>query len=114
MDIVHRTTGNSVVRQSIKDLHDGLIDGQGLSKPMARSGVFPSLMVQMVMVGEHTGTLDSNLSRLADYYEDEVEKQIKSLVALLEPSITVALGLGVGFIAMSLIMPMYSIMGSFE
>ncbi|MDY6911654.1 MAG: type II secretion system F family protein, partial [Chloroflexota bacterium] len=86
----------------------------GMAQPMAMNNVFPPLMVQMVMVGEHSGTLDSNFARLADYYEEAVDKQIKSLIALLEPCITVVMGLGVGFIAISLITPMYSMMGSLE
>lgn len=114
LDVVHQTASNRVIRGAMRDVQQAIYDGQGLAKPMSRNSLFPSLLVQMVNVGEKTGTLEQNLARLADYYESEVNKRIKALVSLLEPAITVSLGLGVGFIALSLIMPMYSMMGSIE
>ncbi len=114
MDIVYHTTGNSIIRKAVRDVQEGIYDGQGLAKPMSQNKLFPSLLVQMVNVGEQTATLDSNLAKLADYYENEVNTRIKTLTAMMEPIIIVTMGLGVGFIALSLIMPMYSIMGAVE
>ncbi|MBT4511311.1 MAG: type II secretion system F family protein [Chloroflexi bacterium] len=112
MEVTQQTTSNRIIRRAIRDVQEGIYEGQGLAKPMLRNRVFPSLLVRMVSAGELSGTLDSNLAKLANYYEDEANKKIDTFVSLLEPAITVALGLGVGFIAISLIMPMYSMMGS--
>ncbi len=110
--IVHQITGNRIISQALRDVQEGIYDGQGFSRPMARNKVFPSLLVQMVSAGELTGTLDTNLSKLADFYECEVNKKLKIAVGMLEPAIIVAMGIGVGFIALSLVMPMYSMMGA--
>ena len=112
MEVTQQTTGNRIIRRAIREVQDGIYEGQGLAKPMQQSKVFPSMMVRMVGAGELSGTLDANLAKLADYYEDEANKKINTFVSLLEPAMTVALGLGVGFIAISLIMPMYSMMRS--
>ncbi len=114
MEISHQITGNRIIRQALRDVQEGIYDGQGFAKPMARNKVFPSLLVQMANAGELTGNLDSNLSKMADFYESEVNKKLKIAVGMLEPAIIVTMGLGVGFIAVSLIMPMYSMMGSLE
>ncbi|NQT72766.1 MAG: type II secretion system F family protein [Chloroflexi bacterium] len=112
MDVVQRTTGNSVIRQALMDVQEGIYEGQGIGACMTRNKIFPPLLVRMVNAGEQTGTLESNLHKMANYYENEAQKKVKAFVAMLEPGMTVILGLGVGFIAISLIMPMYSMMRS--
>ncbi len=112
MDIASQTTGNRIIRQALIDVRKELVQGHGLSRPMAAIKLFPRVLVQMVMVGEQTGTLDSNLATLADFYEEEVDQRVDTLISIIEPSLIVLVGLMVGFIALSLIMPMYSIMGS--
>ena len=114
MDIVTRTTTNSVVRSAIADVNEGLIQGHGLSKPMATNQLFPPLLVQMVSVGEQTGTLDSSLENVATFYENELDARIDALTSILEPLLTVGIALFVGFIALSVITPMYSVLGSME
>ncbi len=110
MDIVIRAMGNRVVRQALTDIREKLVQGQGLSQPMAEIDLFPRLMVEMVVVGEKTGNLDLTLATLAKYYEQRVDQRIDTLLAMIEPALTLALGLVVGFIALSVITPLYSIL----
>lgn len=112
MDIAIQSSGNRIIRQALKDVRDKLIQGQGLSQPMATNDLFPQLMVEMVMVGEKTGTMDSTLATLAKYYEERVEQKINTLISVIEPLLTVVIGLVVAFLALSLITPLYSILKS--
>jgi type II secretory pathway component PulF len=114
MDIATQTAGNRVIRQALKDVREKLIQGQGLSQPMAANELFPRLMVEMVVVGEKTGTMDSTLATLANYYEERVDQRINTLIAMIEPVLTVVIGLVVAFIALSLITPLYSIFSSIK
>jgi type IV pilus assembly protein PilC len=112
MDIAIQTSGNRIIRQALADVRDKLLQGQGWSQPMAENGLFPQLLVEMIAVGEKTGTMDSTLATLADYYEERVDQRINTLVAMIEPILTVVIGLVVAFIALSLITPLYSILRS--
>ena len=112
MDIVMRTVGNRVVRQALRDIREKLVQGQGLSQPMAENDLFPRLLVEMVVVGEKTGNLDSTMATLAKYYEQRVDQRVDTLVSMIEPALTLAIGLVVAFIALSMIMPLYSILGA--
>jgi len=112
MDIVMRAMRNRVVRRALMDIREKLVQGQGLSQPMAEIDLFPRLLVEMVVVGEKTGNLDSTLATLAKYYEQRVDQRLDTLVAMIEPALTLAIGLLVGFIALSMITPLYSILGS--
>ncbi len=111
MDIVMRTVGNRVVRQALRDVREKLVQGQGLAQPMAELNVFPRLLVEMVVVGEKTGNLDSTLATLAKYYEERVDQRIDTLVSMIEPVLTMVIGLVVAFIALSMLTPLYSILG---
>jgi type IV pilus assembly protein PilC len=110
MDLLISTTPNSVIRDGIHSVRDDLLAGEGLSGPLGRTNLFPPLLVQMVEVGEETGTLDSNLEAMADFYESEVDGQINALTSMVQPALTLIVGGIVAFIAVSIIMPMYSIM----
>ncbi len=112
MDLVLQTSGNAVVVQALSGVRDELLAGRGLSSPLSRQKFFPRLMVQMVRVGEETGTLDGNLETLADFYEEETDRAISTMTSLIEPAMLLFAGGVVAFIAVSVIMPMYSIMGS--
>ena len=112
MDIVAQTVGNSIIRQALREVREKLIQGQGLSQPMADIELFPRLSVDMVVVGEKTGTIDSTLATLANFYEQRVARRIDTLTSMIEPSLTVAIGLVVLFIALSMITPLYSILRS--
>ena len=112
MDLIIHTTQNRVVHESMEEVRDKLLRGEGLSKPLAGSKMFPPMLVQMVEVGEETGTLDSNLETMAEFYAREVDERINTLTAMIEPTMTLVMGGIVAFIAISIIMPMYSIMQS--
>lgn len=110
MELVVHTTGNVIVAAALERARMALLGGQGLSIPLADERIFPPLVAQMVRVGEETGTLEGNLTTLADFYEEEVDRNAKLLVALVEPVLTIFIAMVVGFIAVSMVMPMYSIM----
>jgi type IV pilus assembly protein PilC len=114
MDLVIDTTENRIVREGLRDVREELLRGEGLSKPLSRSKLFPPMLVQMVEVGEETGTLDANLERMAEFYGREVDERISALTSLLAPTLTLGVGLMVGFIALSIIMPMYDLMGAVQ
>lgn len=112
MALVLRTTGNRVYRERLNDVAAALLRGEGLSRPLASTGLFPLLMVQMVEVGEETGTLDANLETMGEFYANEVDERLAVLTSMIQPALTLAMGALVAFIAISIIMPMYDIMQS--
>jgi type IV pilus assembly protein PilC len=112
MDMALQTTQNRIVREALEDVREQLLRGEGLSKPLANSKLFPPMLVQMVEVGEETGTLEANLETMADFYAREVDERIKTLTSMIEPALTLGVGAIVAFIAVSIVMPMYSIMQS--
>ncbi len=114
LEMVIRTQSNRVLRNNLADVHTELLQGQGFSGPLARRKIFPRMFVQMVRVGEETGSLDTNLETLAVFYENEVDRAVSALTGALEPAMTIFIGLVVGFIAVSVIMPMYSLMGAIK
>ncbi len=112
MDMVERTTDNHILRRKVEEVRRKLMDGEGLSVPMAAAGCYPQMLVQMVAVGEETGTLDGNLEITAEFYSSEVDQKVDALTAMMTPALTIVIGVIVGFIALSLIMPMYQILGN--
>jgi type IV pilus assembly protein PilC len=112
MEIAISTNRNQVIRQALRKVRDRLLQGEGLSQPMAESTVFPPLMVEMVVIGEKTGSIDESLTTLADFYDKKVAKRIDMLISLVEPALTLVIGAVVMFIALSLITPLYSILRS--
>ena len=113
IDMARQTSNNRVVKDTLTKVRHELIQGQGLSKPMSKNKLFPPLLTQMVMVGEESGNLESTLSTVADSYESEADDKLNDLIALIEPAMTIGLALVVAFIALSVITPMYSILGTF-
>ena len=114
MELILQTVDNTVVYAALDRVRLALLSGQGLSGPLAAERLFPLMLSQMVMVGEETGTLEANLATLADFYEDETDRSVKNLAALMEPALTVFVGGIVGFIAVSIVMPMYSVLSSIK
>ncbi|MCX8125999.1 MAG: type II secretion system F family protein [Dehalococcoidia bacterium] len=104
---------NLVVRRSLEKVGREILEGQSLSKAMAADPIFPPMMVGMVAVGEKTGDMERALEEAADYYERSVDQRITRFISLLEPVMTVVVGLGVAFVVLSLISPLYSVMRSF-
>ena len=114
LEVATETASNEVIRQALTRVKAALLAGDGLAGPLVSAGVFPTTFTQTVRVAEDTGTLDTNLKRMAAYYQREASETVKTLVALLEPISTVVIALLVGFIAMAVIVPMYSALGSFK
>ncbi|MBC7236683.1 MAG: type II secretion system F family protein [Chloroflexi bacterium] len=114
LELSIRTQSNGVIRMALEEVHTELLQGHGLADPLAKQPVFPGMLVQMVRVGEETGSLDSNMDTLAVFYEDEVDRTVGAISSAMEPALTIFIGLIVGFIAVSVIYPMYSLMGSIQ
>lgn len=114
MDLAVDTCGNVIVAEALDRAQEALLAGRGLAAPLADETLFPSLLAQMVRVGEETGTLEGNLETLADFYEEEVDRSVQLLASLVEPVLTIFVGLIVAFIAVSMVMPMYSILSEIK
>jgi len=107
-------SNNRVMGDNLTGVQQELIRGEGLSRPMAKRALFLPLMTQMVKVGEETGNLDNTLDTVADSFEMESGEKTKSAVALIQPVMTIIIGLLVGFVVLAMVSAMYSIYGSFE
>jgi len=114
MEVAQETASNILVREALSEAREGLVAGNGLSRPLAKSGMFPTTLIQSIRVAEDTGTLDENLRRMSDFYQLDSSERVKGLVGMIEPLATITVALAVGFVAMAVIMPMYSILGSIE
>jgi type IV pilus assembly protein PilC len=86
-----------------------MLSGEGFAGPLERTGLFPRIVIQMIRVGEETGSLDSNLEQAAEHYAEEVDYRLKGMIAVIEPALVIAVGVMVGFIAVSVIAPMYAL-----
>lgn len=114
LTITHDIVGNQVVSQAIAHVREAIIGGAALAEPFRLSGVFPPTVVQMVAVGERTGTLDQMFLHLGTYYETEVERSLRTLTSLLEPLLLLIMGLLVGFIALSVLLPIFQLVKVFK
>jgi type IV pilus assembly protein PilC len=107
LEIVAKTSGNKTIERAILMTKVRISEGKTIAEPLAESGVFPSMVCQMITVGETTGALDVMLSKIADFYEDEVEMAVNSLTTLLEPIMMVFLGGTVGFLLVCMYLPIF-------
>ncbi len=107
--ITAKTAGNRVVENSVMAARERVMAGQTLGERLKDSGVFPPMVVQMVIVGEQTGALDNMLAKVADYYEDEVDVAVSGLTALLEPLLIVFLGVVIGGIVIAIYLPIFKV-----
>jgi type IV pilus assembly protein PilC len=115
LDIVARTAGNKIIEKAILKTKISIGEGKTIAEPLGASGVFPPMVVQMISVGESTGALDSMLSKIADFYDDEVDAGVATLTSLLEPLLMVFLGGAIGAIVVAMYLPIFqmaSILGS--
>jgi type IV pilus assembly protein PilC len=109
LEILHDTTNNAVVGDAIKNSRNDISEGVPLSTALALKRVFPEMMVSMLAIGEETGEMDTMLSKVADFYEDEVSTAVKTLTSLIEPVMIVLVGGIVGSILLAMYMPMFSV-----
>jgi len=111
LEITAKTSGNAIVEDAIMAVRKSVEEGKTLSGPLSETKVFPSMVVQMVHVGEQTGALDQMLGKIADFYEDEVDTAVEGLIKLLEPLMIVFLGGIIGVIVTAMYLPLYTILG---
>ena len=109
MDITARTAGNMVIQNAILKSREAVEQGRNIAGPLAETKVFPPMVVQMVGVGEATGALDAMLSKVADFYEDEVDNSVAAMTAMMEPLIIAVLGGVIGFIVIAMYLPIFNL-----
>ena len=109
IQITGETSGNIVVEQAMEDVYDSVKRGGSIAGPIARHDIFPPMVANMVAVGEETGQLENMLTKIADFYEAEVDAKVKALTSLVEPLLIVFIGGVVGFIVISMYLPIFSI-----
>jgi type IV pilus assembly protein PilC len=109
LDIVADTSGNNIVAGAVRHARAAIKEGETLAKPLAESKVFPSMVVQMIGVGEETGALDTMLNKVADFYDEEVSTATDGLTSLIEPLMMASLGVIVGGMVIALYLPMFQV-----
>jgi type IV pilus assembly protein PilC len=114
LEIVAKTAGNVVVEEAIMYDRLKISEGKNMAQPLAETGVFPSMVVQMVGVGEQTGALDTMLNKIADFYEDEVDVAVSAMTSLIEPVMMVGVGGTVGVVLIAMYLPIFSIAGKIK
>jgi type IV pilus assembly protein PilC len=114
LDIVAKTAGNMVVSEAILYARARISEGRNMAEPLIESKVFPSMVVQMIAVGEQTGALDQMLNKIADFYEDEVDVAVASLTSMLEPIMMVGIGGMVGVVLIAMYLPIFDLAGKIK
>jgi type IV pilus assembly protein PilC len=111
LDVVGKSAGNVIVERAINFTADKIREGRTMAEPLAGSGVFPPMVVQMIAVGEQTGALDQMLNKIADFYEEEVDVSVAAMTSLIEPIMMVVVGGMVGFLLIAMYLPIFDIAG---
>ncbi len=112
LDIVAATAGNKTIEGAIRETRQSISEGRTIAEPLADSEVFPSMVVQMISVGEATGALDTMLGKIADFYDDEVDAAVDTLTSMLEPFMMVFLGGTIGGLVVSMYLPIFQMAGA--
>lgn len=114
LETVAQTAGNVVIAEAVNSTRESIREGGHLSDPLKKSGIFPNMVTSMISVGEETGALDIMLSKIADFYDQEVDTAVKGLTSLIEPIVIVVMGIIIGTIVIAMFMPMFEIGGMAE
>src|SRR5882672_4384282 len=114
LEIVAKTAGNVIVTEAIMYARQRISEGRNMAEPLIESKVFPSMVVQMIAVGEQTGALDQMLNKIADFYEDEVDVAVSALTSLMEPIMMVGIGGMVGVVLISMYLPIFDLAGKIK
>lgn len=114
LDIVARTAGNKTVEAAIVKTRASIAEGRTIADPLAESGVFPAMVVQMIAVGEATGALDAMLAKIADFYDEEVDAAVEALTSLIEPFMMVFLGGTIGGLVIAMYLPIFKLAGTVD
>jgi type IV pilus assembly protein PilC len=112
LHITAKTAGNKTVEAAVMKTRSAISEGQTMAAPLSETGVFPSMVCQMVAVGESTGALDAMLAKIADYYDDEVDAAVSSLTTMIEPFMMVFLGATIGGLVVSMYLPIFEMAGA--
>jgi type IV pilus assembly protein PilC len=112
LDIVAKTAGNTTVEKAVYHVRSGISEGRTMADPLMESGVFPSMVCQMISVGESTGALDAMLGKIADFYDEEVDQAVENLTALIEPFMLVFLGTVIGGLVVAMYLPIFKMAGA--
>jgi len=112
LEIVAKTAGNKIVEEAIYKVRQAISEGKTMAEPLAESGVFPPMVVQMISVGEATGAMDSMLNKVADFYDDEVDDAVGNLTAMMEPMLMLFLGVTVGGLVVAMYLPIFKLAGA--
>jgi type IV pilus assembly protein PilC len=110
LEITAKTSGNAIIEDAIMAVRKAVEEGRTVSEPLAETKVFPPMVVQMINVGEQTGALDQMLSKIADFYEEEVDTAVAGLMKLIEPLMITVLGGVIGTIVTAMYLPLYSVL----
>ena len=108
LTIVSRTSGNRTIETAILSARASIREGETIAEPLGRSGIFPPMVIQMIAVGESTGALDSMLSKIAEFYEEEVDVAVANLTSLLEPLLMIFLGVVIGGVVIAMYLPIFN------
>jgi type IV pilus assembly protein PilC len=108
LEITAKTSGNSIIEDAVMAVRKSVEEGKTVSDPLGETKVFPAMVVQMINVGEQTGALDQMLSKIADFYEEEVDTAVAGLMKLIEPLMITILGAVIGTIVTAMYLPLYS------
>lgn len=109
-DVAAASAGNIRYKRGLEAVRQRMVTGDGFSEPLAATGLFMPMVLRMVRVGEETGTLDQSLDQIADFLAEEMDYKVRNMIALMEPSLIIAVGAAVGFVAVSVILPMYGLL----
>jgi type IV pilus assembly protein PilC len=109
-DVAIASAGNIRYRRGLESIRQRMVTGDGFSEPLAATGLFMPMVIRMVRVGEETGTLDQSLEQIADFLAEEMDYKVRNMIALMEPALVIAVGGAVGFVAVSVILPMYGLL----
>jgi type IV pilus assembly protein PilC len=112
LEITAKTSGNRVLHDAIMESRSSIAGGETISEPLKRSGVFPPMVVSMINVGEQTGGLDEMLTKIADFYDEEVDAAVEALLAAMEPLMIVFLGVVVGGMIVAMYLPIFDMIGA--
>jgi len=107
LEIVGKTSGNTVIEKALEGVRASIKEGENIADPLAKSGVFPPMVVRMINVGEQTGELEKMLGKIADFYDDQVDAAVSGLTSLIEPLIIAFLGIVIGGIVIAMFLPVF-------
>jgi type IV pilus assembly protein PilC len=110
LEITGSTSGNSLIEDAVKEVRDRVHQGSSIAQPLTEQAIFPPMVAHMVGVGEETGELEKMLTKVADFYEDEVDASIQSLTSIIEPLLMIMVGMIVGVIVIAMYLPMFRIL----